>query len=63
MTSPLLSTEETSAVLSIVKIGDWVIGISLVSVSGVDSVESAVTVLVKLPPASISDWVTVWLQE
>ena len=63
MTSPAWSTEETSADLSIVKAGDWVIGISLVSVSGADSVESAVTVLVKLPPASISDWVTVWLQE
>ena len=45
------------------KAGDWVIGISLVSVSGADSVESAVTMLVNLTPASISDWVTVWLQE
>ena len=39
--------------------GFCVIGISLVSVSGTDSLESAVTVFDKLPPKSISPWVTV----
>ncbi len=40
----------------------WLTGMSLVSVSGADSAESAVTRLCRLPPASISAWVTVWLQ-
>ena len=40
----------------------WLTGMFNVSVSGADSAESAVTVFDRLPPASTSACVTVWVQ-
>src|SRR5947208_628150 len=42
--------------------GDCVTGMLRVLVAGADSAESAVTVFERLPPASTSGWLTVWLQ-